>query len=809
MLTSPTTAMPQSGARSHTQHRLPASTAHSLSVTHLLFAAAFSMTLASTNAIAQQAGSTQTRQGTRAGTARDTVRNPVDSASQDSTSRTRTLNPVVTTATRDQRELRKLPVSISVVDSNTIGRTSTVSLGDVLRTVPGVIAGNLYGGDDVRLSIRGSGARGGFGVRGVGLLLDGVPITEPDGQTRLDQLDLGAASSIEIVRGPGSAMYGGAASGGVMNIITRSGREMHGLSLRMTGGGFGFDSVNMRKIDFSAGGARGAFDALLQASSTDIKGMRVQSRNNVQRANLRLNWTRHENGQPAPAINATRVGLDASWSDLDMQIPGALTDEGWQDQPWAAEPTNASNNYGRREARWRFGVRASQGLGARLGNLDAFAFGTARTIDHPIFRVVDQSTHRIQGGLRHAVEFNAGEQYSVRLNTGIDMDRWYGDSRQWTNVRGAQGRDTPCVNDPAHGVVSIACSNQYVVLPGIGTYTTVDISRGRATLTAGARYDKVSYDIRDNIRPAMSVDKSFDQVSPRVALRYDVRRGMSVYGSIARGFEVPTNSELTASADTLNGLNTNLNPSSLLNYEVGVRALLANRMLLDAAVYRTNVTGEFLSRTVVIPGVAFPRTIYENVGRTRRTGLELSATTLVKPWMDVVTSYTYARYVMTSFSGTEISPTGEGVSANYAGKLIPGVPQHRAAAEVRLKPGDALRMTLWGELQGRTFVDNANTVRGTVYARETVPGRAPRLVSVPFGAIPTYGLAHATLSYRFRELYGVHTGASRAEVFLNIENIFDKRYVSAVATNAGNGRFYFPGAGRVFNAGLTLSTGGR
>ncbi|MFY7923845.1 MAG: TonB-dependent receptor plug domain-containing protein, partial [Gemmatimonas sp.] len=129
-------------------------------------------------------------------------------ATADSAARARALNPVVTTATRDARELRKLPVSVTVIDTTTLARTSQVSLTEALRTVPGVIAGNLFGGDDVRLSIRGSGARGGFGVRGIGILLDGVPITEPDGQTRLDQLDLGAARSIEIVRGPGSAMYG-------------------------------------------------------------------------------------------------------------------------------------------------------------------------------------------------------------------------------------------------------------------------------------------------------------------------------------------------------------------------------------------------------------------------------------------------------------------------------------------------------------------------------------------------------------------------------------------------------------------------
>lgn len=730
-------------------------------------------------------------------------------AQSDSAARARALNPVVTTATRDARELRKLPVSVTVIDTNTLARTSQVSLTEALRTVPGVLAGNLFGGDDVRLSIRGSGARGGFGVRGIGILLDGVPITEPDGQTRLDQLDLGAARSIEIVRGPGSAMYGGTASGGVVNVITRSGRELQGVSVRMTGGGFGFDSVNLRKVDISAGGARGAFDAYLQASGTRMAGMRVQNKNDMNRANLRVNYTRQRNGEAAPAATATRVGLDVSYSDLDMQIPGSLTDANWRSEPWAADPLNVTGAYARREQRWRFGARASQGLGQKLGTLEASAFGTARTIDHPIFRVVDQNTHRVQGGLRHAVAFNAPANLAVRLNTGLDVDRWYGDSRQWTNVAGTQGRATPCVNDRVRNIVSTSCVDQYVTLPGLGTYTSADITRGKATLTAGARYDRVTYDIDDRIRPTQSVSQSFDQVSPRVALRYDLKPGVSVYTSVARGFEVPTNSELTASPDTIRGLNTDLRPSSLMNYEAGAKALIASRVLLDVAVYRTNVTGEFLSRTVVIPGVQFPRTIFENVGRTRRTGLEVSATTLVAPWLDVVTSYTYARYVMTQFTGTEINARGQSVAADYADKLIPGVPQQRGALEMRFRPTTALSITVWGEAQGRVYVDNANTVNGTVYTQVTRTGQAPLIVPLAFGAVPGYGLAHATVSYALPEVRGAHTGASRASLFVNVENILDRRFVAAFATNSGNGRFYFPGAGRVVNAGLTLSTGGR
>jgi iron complex outermembrane receptor protein len=83
------------------------------------------------------------------------------------------------------------------------------------------------------------------------------------------------------------------------------------------------------------------------------------------------------------------------------------------------------------------------------------------------------------------------------------------------------------------------------------------------------------------------------------------------------------------------------------------------------------------------------------------------------------------------------------------------------------------------------------------------------VVPTAFSAVPAYALAHATISWRLPELRGTRTGASSAELFLNVDNLLDRRYVAAIATNAGNGRFYFPGAGRTVNLGLTLGTGGR
>lgn len=720
--------------------------------------------------------------------ARDSIRAD-SSARADSLRQVQRLNPVVTTAARDARELRRLPVSMSVVDSATLAKTSTISLSEALRTVPGVRADGLFGGDDVKLSIRGSGVRSGFGVRGIGVLLDGVPITEPDGQTRLDLLELGSARRIEVVRGPASALYGGAGSGGVINIITKTGREAPGLTLRMLGGGMGVDSALSRKIDGAWGGARGPVDAYLQASWTDLDGYRSHAWNDMRRANARVNWQ---------AAADTRVGFDASWSTLDMRIPGALTRPEWVTAPTTAEPNNVLNDFARRDERWRAGARLTHAIaGGASGTIDGFAFLSGRTLDHPIFRYIDQNQHRVQLGAKHAIEFDAAA-VRTRLTTGVDYDRAYGASWQYANVGGSRVLDRVCVSDAARGISSIPCVDQRTAFPTIGAYGQTESSIGRLTATLGARYDRVTYDIDDRIIAANSIEQQFGQLSPKLALSWQVARGVSTYLSIARGFDVPTSGELTASPDTLRGLNTDLEPARLVNYELGAKALVGDRMLVDVALFRTDVDGEFISRSVIIPGVTFPRTIYENVGESRRLGFESSATAYLAPSFDATASYTLAAYTLRRFAGTEIGPDFLPVQRDYAGNQMPGVPRHRAAVELRWRPADAVSTTLWGEWQSRTYIDNANTPDGFVYVRQTRTGMPPLELAVPFGALPSYGLVHASASWRVRAV----------DLFASVQNLLDRDYVSNAAINAANGRFYYPGAGRTLMLGVTLSAFG-
>lgn len=679
------------------------------------------------------------------------------------------LAPVVVSATRDRRSLADVPVAVSVADSVTIQSGRTAGLHEVLRLTPGTQATSRYGLDDVNLSIRGSGVRTTFGVRGVAVVVDGVPVTEPDGQTRLDIIELGAARQVEVVRGPASALYGGTAAGGVVNILSRSPLETEGIRARVSGGSFGF-----RKYDGTLGAvsADRRLGAYLSGTWTESDGFRAHNTNLMKRLNLRGEWL---------AADRTRLTLEASTADLDMTIPGALTQAEFGATPFAAEPVTVTQRYGRRDVRWRAGLKLDQGvaLGGRDADLTAYAFYGGRELDHPIFQVIDQNLHRVQAGARIAVPL-AGAGW--RATAGADYDVLYGSSERFANQGGARG------------AVTVRQEND---VPNLGVFGQLEGRLlPRLAFTLGGRLDRVEYGVTDLLTPARSAAPSFTQFSPKATLSWSLGDLAAAYATVARGFDVPTLGEMTASADPEVGFNPDLEPKRLWNYEVGVKSLVGGRVFVDGSVYHQAITGELLPRNAVVQGTNQSVTVYDNAGRSRHWGLEVAASMFLTPDVDLGASYTWSRFELVDFVGTVTNSAGQAVATGFAGNRLPGVPEHRLAAELRVRPLDGLQVGLTGEWQSRLFVDNANTESGTLFVRGFGPN--PTISQVPFGQVDAWGLLHLAVSYRI----GGQT------VFLNVENLLDQRYVANTTLNAANGRFYATGAGRYLAAGVTLAAFG-
>ena len=274
------------------------------------------------------------------------------------------LDPIVTSATRDERSLSEVAAAVSVADTSAIRRGRTVGLHETLRMMPGVQVASRYGTDDAKIGIRGSASRGGVAPRGVAVLLDGIPLTEPDGVARLDLMELAASRQVEVVRGPVSALYAGSPSG-VVNVVSRSGRDSRGISIRGSGGPFGF-----RKYDGYGGGvfAGGRGSGFAAASYTWADGYRVHSGGHILRGQVAFDYV------PAPG---TRVVVQASGSRLDSRLPGprpspsstpiptvrraAARDVGLRPRRQSL-PCRCASRAGRRVVGWQAGTSSTAGV---------------------------------------------------------------------------------------------------------------------------------------------------------------------------------------------------------------------------------------------------------------------------------------------------------------------------------------------------------------------------------------------------------------------------------------------------------------
>ena len=186
------------------------------------------------------------------------------------TSEPLTLDPLLVSSPRAESDWFTLPMAVSAVSAQDHPGEQLLTLDSLLGPVPGALSQSRYNlAQGMRLSIRGFGSRSSFGVRGVRVLVDGVPLTMPDGQTEMDGLDTSLVERIEVIRGPSSTIYGNAA-GGVLAIQTRQPGNTPFTQVEVTGGELGY-----RRMRAETSGSAGSLGALLAVNATQLDGYRT------------------------------------------------------------------------------------------------------------------------------------------------------------------------------------------------------------------------------------------------------------------------------------------------------------------------------------------------------------------------------------------------------------------------------------------------------------------------------------------------------------------------------------------------------
>ncbi|WNF48631.1 TonB-dependent receptor [Pseudomonas sp. SG20056] len=586
------------------------------------------------------------------------------------------LAPLLITSPRSTTRWLSTPTAVTVIDSAAAPGEQNLALDALLARVPGVFSLNRYNlAQGLRPAIRGFGARGNFGVRGIRVLVDGVPLTMPDGQTELDGLDLGLVERMEVLRGPASVLYGNAA-GGVLAIETREPPALPSMQLDLSAAGLGY-----QRTRGEIGGSEGNLGGLLAFNSTVLDGYREHSRAQTNSITGKLRWY-------APT---GRLRLNFNAIDNRAEDPGGLTSAEVKADRRQAAPNNLRFDADEYIRQQRLGLvwdgyavgddeyQLRSYLGHReFGNQLGFATSGQTTFERYFSGVGGQySHHRELVGLAN------------KITTGFDLEAQRDDRRRYDNLLGERGQSRQQQDESA-------------LSQGLFIEDQIDLSeQWQATL--GLRYDQVRLAV-DDFYLADSRDdsgsRSLEDWNYSIGLSYRFTPQQSLYARLASSFETPTISELGNPQG--GGFNTALQPAQAFSRELGIKGEWPS-LRYSLSLYRIELEDELVAFSLPAqPG----RNFYRNAGESRRDGLELSLEWQFADAWRWSAAYAYNRYRFEDYQTT---------SGDFSGKRIPAIPRQTLFSELAYEhQGGYVRLGVTA--QARVYANDANTQSAPGYA---------------------------------------------------------------------------------------------
>lgn len=676
------------------------------------------------------------------------------------------LDEVTVTATRNPRKVEEATATTDVATKQDIEATRGSNIGEALRGLPGVQAESSNGAYDTHIIIRGAGAKALYGVREIKIMVDGVPITDPDSLTRLDMVDTALIERIEVVKGPNSTLYGANAAGGVINIITKSPFDDPGLSVKLD---YGSDNTQGYHVGYA--GATGTLGYLLGGTRRSTDSWRDGNEFETNQFNGRLSWM---------LSDVSDLELSLSYTEADLELPGKLTKEQFDADP--TQRTSEWVNMGRDSEVERVGLSWRREL---QGGKEFKAQLYAQQWDHyhPVVTWINDGGAKVFGAdLQQDVPLAfLGATHLVSL--GVSAQRDDRDTRAYAyrdlvtaTVNGKTVAAPPYTSSDVAGDLAEVSRN---AVDSWGVFVQDSLRIGAGTLVdAGLRYDRVRFDIDSEIhqewayvtsrngtsyfnyrdhREDVAFEKSWEAWSPRIGVNQALTEALHAYAAIATGFQTPTQSEIESNPD--------LEPQESVNYEVGLKGRFGGGGSFDVALYATTIEEEVV-RLMDEQGA----TIYDNAGRTRHRGAEVGFEQPLPGHLALEASYSYGDFTFVDYQEAERSGyPATTVLISRDGNDLPLSPRHKFGAALRYAPPGGFSARLSTVTWGKYYVDTANTE--TYEGFTTVNGR---------------------VGYENRRYGG----------YVAVDNIFDDKYAAEVTKNYGK-TGYAPGAPLTWTVGVT------
>ncbi|HHT0561098.1 TPA: TonB-dependent receptor PqqU [Klebsiella pneumoniae] len=667
---------------------------------------------------------------------------------------------VVTAAPTTVSEL-DTPAAVSVVNGDEMRQAAPrVNLSESLGAVPGLQVQNRQNyAQDLQLSIRGFGSRSTYGVRGLRIYVDGIPATMPDGQGQTSNIDIGSVDTIEVLRGPFSALYGNS-SGGVINVTSQTGTQPPTVEASSYYGSFGTWHYGMKATGAVGDGSHaGDVDYTVSTNRFTTHGYRDHSGARKNLANARLGVRINDVSKLTLLLNSV---------DIKANDAGGLTADEWRDNP-RQSPRGDQYNTRKNTRQTQAGLRYKRQLSAQ-DDLSVMMYAGERETTQfqsipraPQLKpshaggVIDLTRHYqgIDTRLTHRGELLV----PVTLTAGLDYENMSERRKGYENFVMVNGA-------PQYGEQGALRRNERNLMWNVDPYLQTQWQlTDKLSLDAGVRYSSVWFDSNDYyITPGNgddSGDASYHKWLPAGSLKYALTDAWNVYLSAGRGFETPTINELSYRSDNQSGLNFGLKPSTNDTVEIGSKTRIGNG-LFTAALFQTNTDNE-----IVVDSSSGGRTSYKNAGKTRRQGMELGLDQQFGESWRLKAAWTW-------LDATYRTNVCDDASCN--GNRIPGIARNMGYASFGYQPEQGWYAGSDIRYMSDIMANDENTAKA-----------------------PSWTVVGLTTGYKWSY------GRMDMDLFGRIDNLFDREYVGSVIVNESNGRYYEPAPGRNYGIGLNLA----
>lgn len=665
---------------------------------------------------------------------------------------------VVVTGTRTNQKIIDIPYSVYRISPVQFKFDRKVSISDVLNMVPGVFMQSRYGNHDVRISIRGFGSRSNTGIRGVRILLDGIPESEPDGQTRIEAIDFNSIGSIEIVKGNSSSLYTNA-PGGVINFIN----DINFASSFFTQFNE-FGSFNMRRNGFKAGVRTENYGLLTTYTYHNYKGYRPHSEDYWHILNTVLE------SSPGDNTNLQFLGYFATGL---IRLPGSLTKAEFEKDPFQPAKREVDWDFRRVSKKGRVAVRFDSKFGKnQSNNIEATAYGTIKYFERAArnsFRIFDRY------GLGASLKYVNKSYFLERENQftlGGDLFYQSGPISDYNSINGKKGDLLSTQIDETVGNTGIYLLNNF------------EVYNKKLFLLISGRYDNVYFDQINRGLESQNAVRRFEDFTPKFALNYKLTPSIAVYTSFGYSFDSPAGNELDdyPRPDRPAGLlNHDLKPQQSTNFELGMKGNLLNETnnffrnnLFELTLFNSLIEDE------IVPFEVNSDVFFRNSAKTDRKGLELGITSEIYEKLKVVISYTLSDFKYQTYSALTITTNADTVSRDFSGKIVPSVPQNNflASLEYNFPVTETINIFAKGTYQNISgmYVDDANSDKTKGY----------QLLNSNFGL-------------------DLWLDKFNLQIAGGVNNILDEKYIGFININSSNGRFYETGEPQSFFASVKFS----